>query len=112
MKQRLLLIFVFCLFLLTWSSVVYQVFFKQQSSLIMNATDSAKVRVNKDFKKGIVTEEVALKKANGEKRKEVISKTQTEKNKEINLQLSKGLDFGVGISIDDLLKNLGIVIIN
>ncbi|WNF38100.1 hypothetical protein RJD24_06645 [Bacillaceae bacterium IKA-2] len=111
MKQRLLLVFVFCLFLLTWSSVTYQIFFNQQPSIIY-ATDAAKVLVNEDLKKELVielaSEHIVLGERYGEDLNEKVSKIQTEKNKNSKPSLDQGMDFGEGISIDDLLKNLGI----
>lgn len=111
MKQRLLLIFVFSLFLLTWSSVVYQVFFKQQPP-INYAIDAAKLLVNEDFKRELVIEQVVPVEANGEDPKEKFPKTQTQINKQSRPPLKEGLDFGEGISVDDVLKSFGIAMID
>lgn len=42
--------------------------------------------------------------------KEKVSKTQTEKNKQTKPSLDDGIDFGEGISVDDVLRSFGIVI--
>lgn len=106
MKQWLLLMFVFCLFILAWSSVAYQIL--SQPPPIMYADGTAKVPVNANFKKGIVKEQVVLGDSNEDDLEKEVFKTQTQKNKQISPPLEQGIDFGEGISVDDVLKSFGL----
>lgn len=106
MKQWGLLGLVVFMFLLVWGTVIYQLFNKQDSyngltHAVVNEVIAQKPQMTK-------LEPIATKKEN----LNVIIRKQTEINKGVEPPISEGIDFGDGISIDDLLQNLGIVMNN
>ncbi|MFN7250013.1 MAG: hypothetical protein ACK4M9_04395 [Anaerobacillus sp.] len=107
MKQWLILSVVIFLFLLVWGSLVYLIVFKQESPQ-RYAHNLAEVSINVNMKKvrkenEHVVEEVLL---------QGYTREQTELNKLKNPPLKLGIDYGQGISVDDLLRSIEIDVNN
>ncbi len=112
MKQWLILSSVICLFLLVWGTVIYQIFFKKEEALKF-VRDLPSIHIEHQQKE-LNSKDKAL-----ERESKIIEETQTETekkytklNKRTNPPLHQGIDYGEGISIDDLLKSYGIAMNN
>lgn len=107
MKQWLIFSLVVLLFLLVWGTVVYQIFIKEESQTryANNLSEVAIVEHPKSLKEvsDLVIEDKPLNE---------FTRNYTELNKLSEAPVNQGLDFGEGISIDDLLRNFGIVVNN
>ncbi|RXJ04031.1 hypothetical protein DS745_01175 [Anaerobacillus alkaliphilus] len=103
MKQWLVLSIAISAFLVVWGSVFYLFFLKQEPT-IKYARDLSEVYVV-SYPKESKEEELIMDKA-----LIVFTKHQTEVNKLAVPPLTEGIDYGDGISIDDVLVNVGIAL--
>jgi hypothetical protein len=107
MKQWLILSVVIFLFLLVWGSLFYLVVIKEESPQ-RYAHNLAEVSINENMKKTRkenvdIVEELLL---------QGYTREQTELNKLKTPPLKLGIDYGQGVSIDDLLRSFEINVNN
>lgn len=107
MKQWLILSLVVLLFILVWGTVVYQVIFKEEQKT-RYANNLSQVHLIENQR--VITEEVEP--VIEEVPLKEFTRNYTELNKSIEAPIKQGIDFGEGISIDDLLNNFGIIVNN
>ncbi len=115
MKQSLILSSVICLFLLVWGTVIYQIFVQEES--IMFARDLPYIQIEHAEREFVLDDRVESDtgKRDSETENIIVEETgrkYTELNKRTAPPLHEGLDFGDGISIDDLLRGYGIAVNN
>lgn len=103
MVQKTIFSGIVSLFLLTWGLVIYEIFIKVEPTSKF-ATDVSLIIINNN-KKNIDNDEFF----NKDKNKDIGFRSKTEENKLMTPSLKDGIDFGAGISIDDLLESYGIV---
>ena len=108
MKQWVLLSVTALLCLSVWGTVFYQILYKPKAPVLYAAIVTYIVRSDYQPKKKPEIKVIAQ--TNQEVPKEKFTRIQTDLNKQLKPPLSSGIDFGDGISVDDLLSSFGIEI--
>lgn len=114
MKQWMMLIVVLSLFFVVWGGVLYQIFMKQEPNL--NASLASEILLEEKIK-DLPSEDFISNRGNINEnfpKNHPINNTRkhTEENKQMNPPIIEGIDFGEGVSIDDLLENYGVIMSN
>lgn len=107
MIQKILLGVVISAFFFVWGTVIYQIFIKEDPKFakdmtIITLVSSREIEIDErsfhDRGKNPTTNEAVTKN---------VIRTKTEENRLRGAPLSNGLDYGDGVSVDDLLNELG-----
>lgn len=108
MKQWAILSIFSFLFLFVLGAVLYIFFIKEEQPVLYSRNLPLVSIIEYEEKEIVIKEEMTV-----EKLKETnFTKQQTEINREKKPPLNLGINYGFGISIDDLLQNFGIVVNN